>query len=172
MIEKPWWNSGGMGGNTNLQPIVTEAHPPSTDVTSQETQDIRDAGRLGRMEDIPRIRGAVALFGGLLLMEGALATLAISSSHLGDTGWGYAGIALFVVLGVLPAVYAGYSEAALAIVGAAATAWILAGIYGTSQVPFLGLLLLLMAGVVVLGLGLTEWTIAFRLLSDEDRSDS
>ncbi len=148
-----------MGGGTNLRPIVPEAFPTSAYGQSTEPEDPFESPDVAYVEDSLAAWKAVALFGGLVTVEGLLLGGRVPLISVG----------LLLVLPALPTTWLGYTETTLALLGAAGVG-IGVGVLALDSGSLLPVVPLALAafGVLALAGGTLGWDRALRGIAAED----
>lgn len=164
-------------------PIAQTSYPRDAQTREEEGPKTYDDHDFGWTEDWLSRWKAIALFGGLVLVEGIVlwGTLSTDSNPL-FPGGGLLVLAVLVGVCGIPATFLGASEVAMAFFGAAATgvgvafacpltvlpagSSVFADVasFGADSLVVLGVLVV---GVVILGLGIAESVKAYRAFAEE-----
>ncbi|HEY1198624.1 MAG TPA: hypothetical protein VGG32_07855 [Thermoplasmata archaeon] len=170
-------------------PVAVTSYPGMAQIRDQQDPKNYDEHAFTWIEDALSGWKALAVFGGLVLAQGALLWVFLTnlptvegSSSLPNPGLALAGaIGLLAILGGLPAIFLSYTEVGLAFFGAAAvgfavglispltelpagsSVFTVSGPFGADQAVVVGLLV---AGALLLTVGVIESARASRTLSE------
>ncbi len=163
-----------MGWGSVLRPVAPEALPGEDDRRAQlRPKEVR-GGDWSSEEAALGVWVGVAVFGGLLAVDGFLASTYLPAALSGSSD-AYAGLALglisiFFILPGIPLMAWGFTEAAWACFGAAAVGMVL-GFFYVAAAPGI-LLALVVVGILLFALGMVMWLALLRGEAAEDRAPS
>ena len=164
-------------------PIAQTSYPTDAKTKEAEGPKTYDDHDFSWTEDWLTRWRAIALFGGLILMEGLLLWVTLPMNYNPNfPGAGILWLAVLVGVCGLPASFLGASEVAMAFFGAAATGLVVgfcpltvitagssvfpaSGSFGVDPAVVLGLLV---AGGILLGVGIVESVKSYRALINEE----
>ncbi len=165
-------------------PIAQTSYPRDAQTKQEEGPKTYDDHDFSWTEDWLACWRAVALLGGLVFVEGLALWVTLTTNYNPHfAGGGLFGLALLVGVCGIPASFLGASEVSMAFFGAASTGVVVAffspltvipagaslfadlGSYGADSAVVLGLLV---AGVILLGLGTVESVTTYLTLSREE----